>query len=211
MMLNIPRAGGGFGPVARYFGLGCDLVEEVELVMADGRILVASANSNSDLFWATCGGGGGNFGIAVSFTLGLLPVPKNWTFFAFTVATELAIPAMVHWQDWVNEADSRLTTSAYIKPEELQVYGWFVGSEAELRSELEVHGVLKHTEYSIKDLWVNSMGWYELLLHRESHIYQAITGLLMVFLCVSGYHFCSLLFLTDALWFLWRSMGQSLK
>ena len=39
---------------------------EVELVLADGTIMTANAEQNPDLFWAVRGGGG-NFGVAVSF------------------------------------------------------------------------------------------------------------------------------------------------
>ena len=41
---------------------------EAEIVTADGQIVRASADENPDLFWACRGGGGGNFGIATSFT-----------------------------------------------------------------------------------------------------------------------------------------------
>ena len=64
--------GGGFGRVARRFGLSCDQLTSVDVVTADGRLLEASASENSDLFWAIRGGGG-NFGVATSFEYRLHP------------------------------------------------------------------------------------------------------------------------------------------
>lgn len=58
--------GGGLGWMVRKVGLAADHLVAAEVVLADGSVVHASAEENSDLFWALRGGGG-NFGIVVSF------------------------------------------------------------------------------------------------------------------------------------------------
>ncbi|MEM8963257.1 MAG: FAD-dependent oxidoreductase, partial [Acidobacteriota bacterium] len=67
--------GGGWGLSARKHGLACDNVLAIEVVLADGRIVVATPDENengyADLFWALLGSGGGNFGIVTRFLVKL--------------------------------------------------------------------------------------------------------------------------------------------
>ena len=65
--------GGGLGWLMAKYGLAADNLLAVELVAAEGDVLRVDAASHPDLFWALRGGGG-NFGIATSFTYRLHPV-----------------------------------------------------------------------------------------------------------------------------------------
>lgn len=66
--------GGGLGPFDRSLGLGVDNVVSFEVVLPDGSLVTANACSESDLFWALRGGGGGNWGVVVSQTSKVHPV-----------------------------------------------------------------------------------------------------------------------------------------
>jgi FAD/FMN-containing dehydrogenase len=68
--------GGGFGRLARRYGLAVDNVRGVELVTADGRFVRAYPDENPDLYWAVRGGGG-NFGVATNFEFQLHPMERQ--------------------------------------------------------------------------------------------------------------------------------------
>ncbi|MEV5410846.1 FAD-binding oxidoreductase [Thermopolyspora sp. NPDC052614] len=66
--------GGGWGPLARLYGLVVDHLEAVEVVVADAdgtaRAVVASRDPGDpahDLWWGLTGAGGGNFGVVTRY------------------------------------------------------------------------------------------------------------------------------------------------
>jgi FAD/FMN-containing dehydrogenase len=65
--------GGGLGWLMARHGLAVDNLLAVELVDAAGEVLDVTETSDPDLFWALRGGGG-NFGIATTFTYRLHPL-----------------------------------------------------------------------------------------------------------------------------------------
>jgi len=78
--------GGGFGFTSRMFGMNCDNVIEMCVMLADGRAINASESENGDLWWALRGGGGGSLGVLLSVRYRLWPLERV---FAWAVAWPL--------------------------------------------------------------------------------------------------------------------------
>lgn len=74
--------GGGYGPLSGALGLAVDSVVEVDLVLADGTAVTASADHEPELFWAVRGGGG-NLGVVTGMRLRLHRVPSLLSGMAF--------------------------------------------------------------------------------------------------------------------------------
>jgi len=74
---------GGIGFLARKHGLTIDHLRAVEMVLADGTLVRASATENPGLFWAVRGAGA-NFGVAVAFEFVVDEVDEvGWAQLAF--------------------------------------------------------------------------------------------------------------------------------
>lgn len=67
---------GGFGSFSKHYGTAAAGLLEAEVVTADGRIRIANACTNPDLFWALKGGGGGTFGVVTKVTLQVRDHPE---------------------------------------------------------------------------------------------------------------------------------------
>ncbi|HLI08149.1 MAG TPA: FAD-binding oxidoreductase [Ktedonobacteraceae bacterium] len=102
--------GGGIGYLSRTFGLTIDNLLSVDMVLANGSFVTASAEENDDLFWAVRGGGG-NFGVVTSFLFQLHPVsmvyggPMLWPI-------EQLVDVLKFWRDFILNASE-------------QINGWF--------------------------------------------------------------------------------------
>ena len=66
--------GGGFGYLARLLGATVDHLAELEVVLADGRVLRISENSHPELFWAMKGAGH-NYAVATEFVFRYAKLP----------------------------------------------------------------------------------------------------------------------------------------
>ena len=76
---------GGFGSFSKHYGLAAAGLLEAEVVTADGKIRIANACTNPDLFWALKGGGGGSFGVVSKLTLRVRDLPEFFGGANFTV------------------------------------------------------------------------------------------------------------------------------
>jgi FAD/FMN-containing dehydrogenase len=131
--------GGGFGLASRAWGLASDNVVALEIVTADGSVLVADATRHPDVFWACRGGGGGNFGIVTRFVFRTHRVSQG----AYFVATwpwsqvEQVLASFLGWAPHQPDAlGSLCRLAAGPGGPTVQVFGQFLGSETRLKAVL---------------------------------------------------------------------------
>ncbi len=100
--------GGGYGWLARKYGISSASVVSAEVVTADGRQLHIDGDQEPELFWALRGGGG-TFAIVVSLELELFPAP---TFYAGDLffPLERASEVLHAWRDWIQDVPEELTS-----------------------------------------------------------------------------------------------------
>jgi FAD/FMN-containing dehydrogenase len=99
--------GGGVGVLGRSYGLTADRLQRVDLVTADGTLHRADPGTDGDLYWATRGGGGGNFGVATSFTFSTVPAPPLTTF-SLSWRWAAAADVLAGWQQWAPPAPDEI-------------------------------------------------------------------------------------------------------
>jgi FAD/FMN-containing dehydrogenase len=106
--------GGGMGWLSRKYGLTCDNLIGVDMVMADGTLLHVDDETNKLLMWGLRGGGG-NFGIVTSFEYQAVEVGP-------TVLAGFVLHPMEHakeflefYGEFVARAPDELTTIAVVR------------------------------------------------------------------------------------------------
>ncbi|KAI8110834.1 hypothetical protein M9434_004408 [Picochlorum sp. BPE23] len=130
--------GGGIGFLNRMFGLACDQVLRLTMINYQGQTIQASPSQNKDLFWASCGGGGGNFGIVTEYTIKTVNVPPKVTTFDFVVRKDL-VAFLEHMQNVVPDAADPLISGVQMNVEDgqVEVQGLYLGEKSNLDNVLK--------------------------------------------------------------------------
>jgi FAD/FMN-containing dehydrogenase len=98
--------GGGYGYLARNWGLSCDMLRSVRLVRADGQMVDADDDSEPELMFGLRGGGG-NFGIVTEFRYDSHPlrgVVSGWLLHPFEDALDFA----KFWREFASDIPDQL-------------------------------------------------------------------------------------------------------
>ena len=101
--------GGGLSAYARSTGVAANTIESVEMVLADGRLVMVDAQHEPELFWAIRGGGGG-LGVVTAVNVRAFAPGEIVTGAAFWRLDDA--PAVADaWESWSRTAPSTITTS----------------------------------------------------------------------------------------------------
>jgi len=166
-------SGGGYGNMMRKYGLSIDHIIDAQIVDVKGRIL-NKESMGEDLFWAIRGGGGASFGVILSYTIKLVPVPEVVTVFRVEKTLDQnATDLVVQWQQVAPHTDERLFMRLQLRPVNSNVGGrhktiraevvtLFLGGADDLVSlldkEFSILGLNK--ENCIEMSWIESALWW---------------------------------------------------
>ena len=104
---------GGVSSQRRRDGMTIDNLLSADVVVADGRLVHASADENADLFWALRGGGG-NFGVVTSFEFRLHELGPKLFNQSTAYPVDRTGAVLRAYRDAVAEAPDELTADAVV-------------------------------------------------------------------------------------------------
>jgi hypothetical protein len=173
--------GGGYSLSSRTFGMNCDNVLSLRVMLADGQIVRASKRTHHDLWWAVRGGTGNNFGVVLSVTYRLLRLETvyGWRlYWPLTTAQnrQLAADALVSVQKSFTDAPREFNIQASVEYRKVTVDG---RDAAEAR--LSVFGVYVGTSPQGRDAIAPLRGLPGAVFEFESEgTYSQVLGKLML-------------------------------
>jgi len=152
--------GGGMGWLTRKHGLTIDHLLSAEVVLANGRVVRASADEHPDLFWALRGGGG-NFGVVTEFEFALHPVGPMiefgmmfWGLDQGADALRAARDVVGSLPDGVNVVFAALNAPPEpFVPQEHQLQPGYAAVVAGFHGEQEHREVLERFRSAVPPLW----------------------------------------------------------
>ncbi|PPQ83362.1 hypothetical protein CVT24_001910 [Panaeolus cyanescens] len=167
---------GGFGFLSRMYGLSIDNLVEIEMVLADGRIVVVSENEHPDLWWAVRGAGP-CLGIATRYKAKAYPVPVVFAgnlIYQFNITTA---PSLIkHFRDCVKGAPRELYANILLtagpegKDSLMVVQMCYVGSREKGQEYLDAISSWDGARRELNDINEKSF------LHQQDSVAQVLRG-----------------------------------
>jgi FAD/FMN-containing dehydrogenase len=103
--------GGGFGWLARRYGLACNAVRAMEVVTTDGERRRVDAENDPDLFWALRGGGG-SFAVVTAIEYDLVALDEVFAGSVVYPADERSGEIFQAYREWTEGAPDAVTSIA---------------------------------------------------------------------------------------------------
>jgi FAD/FMN-containing dehydrogenase len=165
--------GGGQGVLGRKLGLTCDAIRQVRMVTADGALLTANGSVNPGLYWASRGGGGGNFGIVTRFVFRARPVSQV-TLFSYRWPWSAAGDVLHAWQTWGPQAPDALWSNCHLtatggpgRSRSVSVAGAFLGPANPLKQRLA--SLVHNVGHPPSSTFVQTMSYLDAMLAEAGH------------------------------------------
>ena len=140
--------GGGFGLLTRVFGMACDNLLAVEIVVAstDGgaEVLTVDADDNTDLLWALRGAGNGSFGVVTALTYAVHPLADVFSVTATWRGLDALPEVFATWQATAPVANENLTSQLEINRDSVVLFAVLVPT-GEPQSETSDHSSNAHS------------------------------------------------------------------
>jgi hypothetical protein len=134
--------GGGYGMLARLYGLASDQTVGMKVVLYNGTEIVVNKNSHPDLFWAIRSGNSGSFGVITEWLIKVRDIGPV-SMFKLVFQKDSRFTLIKAWMKYFPTSDSRLTTQLNLNKEDAVLAGQFTGPKDQLDSILKESGVLK--------------------------------------------------------------------
>jgi FAD/FMN-containing dehydrogenase len=101
---------GGLGWNFRRWGFSAGQIAAMDIVTAEGELVRADENTNSDLFWAARGAGPGFFGVVTRFHLRTRPLPRSLSSTIQTYSVERYAEVL----EWLHQEQHRIPDSVHL-------------------------------------------------------------------------------------------------
>ncbi|KAM0545759.1 hypothetical protein ACHAPJ_011183 [Fusarium lateritium] len=152
---------GGYGMVARKYGLTLDWIKGATVVLPTGKVVHCSKTENSDLFWAIRGAGA-SFGVVVELEFNTFPAPEKMTYFDIGLNwdQQSAPKGLYDFQEFGKTMPGEITMQMAISKNGYSIDGAFIGDEAGLRKALQPLLTKLNVQVS-----ATTVDWIQLVTH----------------------------------------------
>ena len=175
--------GGGIGFLTRNFGMSCDNLVEARVLLANGKMVLANKNKNSDLYFAIRGAGNGNYGIITSMTMKAHKVDVV-SYYNIVYSNEQLTELMKLWQSLLPTFSSKFETKveAFNGGGNVSLTGIYLGSLNTLNRILEpflnldyISKTIERKKYiDVASIYSASGRWYNYMKPHSCYMKVAI-------------------------------------